>query len=245
MGLKLEVATLDDVPEAQRGLYREASGKYLLDADGLDDALGAKAKLSEFRNNNIKLMKDLEDAKKSHGLSADETAELKRLKDLEKDLKGKQTVSLAELEERVAERTSKLREEYTAKLTDAEKEAKQYLTAFERERVGNVLRSEAAKAGVLPEALDDVMYRGDRVFRLQDDQVTAFDSKNEIMYGRDGPLKVEEWFATLATTAKHLFAPNSGSGAEGSKKVSGRIDFDKMSSAERIAHGLREQGVKF
>lgn len=242
MSLKLEVATLDGIPEAVKPLYVAKDGKYVLDAEGLDEMQGAKARLTEFRDNNIKLLKQLEN---QSSLTDSEKAEMKRLQGIEKEYKDKQRIPISEMDTHVAARTKQLHEEFTTKLADAQKESSTYQSMFESEKIGNVLRNEALKAGVLPDALDDVMNRGERVFKLKDGAVIAFDSKNELIYGKDGKaLQVSEWFDGLATSAKFLFATNSGSGATGSTRTSGKVDLDSMSGAERIAHGLRELGHK-
>ena len=61
---------------------------------------------------------------------------------------------------------------------------------------------------------------------------------------RGKPLQVDEWFETLATTAKFMFAPNGGSDARGSNNTKGKFDPSKMSSIEKIEHGLRDLGHK-
>lgn len=242
MGLKLELASLDGVSEAVKELYVEKDGKYVLDAEGLDEMQGAKARLSEFRDNNLKLMKQLQDR---GSLNDNEKAEMKRLQGIEKEYKDKQRIPISEMDTHVAARTKQLHEEFSTKLSDSQKQASTFQAMFESEKIGNVLRNEALKAGVLPDALDDVMNRGERVFKLKDGVVSAFDSKNELLYGKDGKaLQVSEWFDGLSTTAKFLFAPNSGSGASGSTKGNSKVDLDGMSGAQRIAHGLRELGQK-
>jgi hypothetical protein len=242
MPLKLEVAALTEVPNEMQSLYKESSGKFVLDVDGLEDVLGAKNKVAEFRQTNIDLMKKLENAQKSGaGLSEIEKQELARLKQVEKEFKSSQRVSMSEMDNLVAARTKQLQEELSARIADEEKEKTQYRSMFEAEKVGNVLRNEAVRAGVLPEALDDVMARASSVFKLHDNEITAF-SKDEVLYGTDGKrLTVGEWLDKLSLSAKHLFMPNRGSGAQGSSSTNSRVNVDAMSSTQRIELGLKQK----
>ena len=56
MALQATVTEIDSVPEALRSAYVEKDGTYHLDVDGMVD----KAKLDDFRSNNVKLLKDIE-----------------------------------------------------------------------------------------------------------------------------------------------------------------------------------------
>ena len=49
MPLPYTVDTLDTIPEAQRDLYKEANGKYVLDVTGMDDPVGLKSALTKER----------------------------------------------------------------------------------------------------------------------------------------------------------------------------------------------------
>ena len=245
MALKLEVASLDEVPEALRSEYKNVDGKFFLDAEGITDALGAKSKLQEFRENNVKLLKERDALKSSSVLATEEVNELKRLKTLEAELKGKQTISVSEFEDRLKERMSSMREELTASQRAAEERAVKSEAAFERERLGNTLRSAAVKAGVRSTALEDVLLRGDRAFKLVDGEVAVVDPKGEVRYGRDGQMTADEWLVELNVQAPHLFEPNTGAGATGTTQTKGgRVDFDSMSPQAQIAYGLREKGYK-
>ena len=49
MGLKAILETLDEVPEALRAFYVERDGKFVLDADGVEDVTGLKSALEKER----------------------------------------------------------------------------------------------------------------------------------------------------------------------------------------------------
>lgn len=49
--IPMTVDSIDAVPEAQRGLYKEANGKFVLDVDGYEDPVGLKSALQAERQN--------------------------------------------------------------------------------------------------------------------------------------------------------------------------------------------------
>lgn len=49
MPLPFSVDAIDAVPEAQRGLYKESNGKFVLDVDGYEDPAGLKSALQKER----------------------------------------------------------------------------------------------------------------------------------------------------------------------------------------------------
>ena len=59
MALKFKFTAKDEIPEAQRALYVERDGAWLLDVEGAAD----KGKIEEFRANNIALGNELTDLK--------------------------------------------------------------------------------------------------------------------------------------------------------------------------------------
>ena len=69
MALKAVLSSIDEVPEALRSEYTEKDGKFHLQLDGTlpgfvpeADHNAIKAKVSEFRDNNIAVKKQLDDA---------------------------------------------------------------------------------------------------------------------------------------------------------------------------------------
>lgn len=49
MALAMTVESIDAIPEEQRGLYKEANGKFVLDVDGYEDPVGLKTALQKER----------------------------------------------------------------------------------------------------------------------------------------------------------------------------------------------------
>ena len=59
MNIKYKYRSADEIPEAVRPFFAEQNGEWLLQADGAVD----KARLDEFRQNNIALQKQMEQEK--------------------------------------------------------------------------------------------------------------------------------------------------------------------------------------
>src|SRR4051812_48209654 len=87
MALKFKFKSKDEVPAELAAHYVERDGAWVLDAEGAAD----KAKLDEFRNNNVELLKQLNEHKKNfEGIEPDEVRKLadeKRKLEEEKRLK--------------------------------------------------------------------------------------------------------------------------------------------------------------
>ena len=50
MPLPFSTDTIDSIPEAQRGLYKEVNGKFTLDVEGYEDPVGLKSALAKERD---------------------------------------------------------------------------------------------------------------------------------------------------------------------------------------------------
>ena len=74
MALKFKHQSKDEIPEAQRALYVERDGAFLLDVEGAAD----KAKLDEFRANNIALSNELTDLKQRFATEGAEPSPMTR-----------------------------------------------------------------------------------------------------------------------------------------------------------------------
>jgi len=82
----------------------------------------------------------------------------------------------------------------------------------------------------LDSAVPDVVGRAKAIFRVEDGEVVARDSKNELMRGKNGVLTIQEWVDSLKETAPHLF-PGSGGGGFGSGSGGGGGDMDEAMAA--------------
>lgn len=82
--LKAVVAKLDDVPEKYRDLYTEKDGKFVLDAEGVEDVEGLRGNRDEILREKKKLEKKLQDFGE---LTPEESRELKKFREDEEERK--------------------------------------------------------------------------------------------------------------------------------------------------------------
>lgn len=205
MPLKLTFAELDEIPEAQRSLYRpRQEGGFILDVEG---GAVSKATVDEFRQKNIDLMKRLQAAS---DVDPEEVATLRAANgqlraDLERARKGSDATA-RESRERL------------------ERQLGEYRTKLERVLIDHEVSRAAAQLGVHPAAIDDVVARVRPRFRLSDDgSPVAVDPAGQTIYGEDGrALSVEGAVRQLTTVAPHLFQSSAGGGATYASASGGR-----------------------
>lgn len=86
-------------------------------------------------------------------------------------------------------------------------------------KVSGALMQAASKAGALPEAMEDIVLRGQgQGWTINDDGDVVAMRDGEIVLGKDGksPLTASEWAESLRDTATHLWPKAQGAGAQGS-----------------------------
>jgi len=123
-------------------------------------------------------------------------------------------------EEVIEKRVSKIKsdamtqiEDLTTRLDISSKEAVTYKTKFNSKIIEDELRNAALAAGILSEALTDVLMRGRMEFNLADDGVSieARDAKGALRKNQDGiVLTPQVWMEGLKSSAPH-FWPKSDS----------------------------------
>lgn len=229
--LKHQIDTLDGLEPSLHTFYEKGSdGKYFLQVQGMV----AKSVVDEFRTNNITMANQL---KAFDGVDA---AEYKRLKELEGKFTGKPDEAAVEkaVQERVATMKADFDTRYKA-VADVNGTMKSQLEVLV---IDNAVRAAATKAGVRPEAVDDVLLRAKTVFKFENGSAVPYDSKGQLVYGKDGttPMTTEEWATGLKKTATHLFPQSAGGGAGGPGKGGG-VGGQNLSPTDKIKAGLEQR----
>ena len=85
--------------------------------------------------------------------------------------------------------------------------------------------------GGLPTAKDDVVLRATIFFDVEEGQVVARDNKGELVRGKDGPITIQEWVASLKESAPHRFPGSRGAGATGDTGGTGDIEAGMAAAA--------------
>jgi hypothetical protein len=254
MALKAILDSLDTVPEAQRGLYTEKDGKFILDLEGIEDHPGAKSlknALEMERKERLKRQDRIDEL----------TKEAEKFKDLDPDrarealakvleLGDKELMDAGKIDELVDQRTERMRADSESQRTTLEAArdtaTTERDTARERlakEVIDNRIMVAATEAGVRKGAMPDVLSRARMTWRLDDaGEPAAFKDDNRI-FGSDGskPMTMTEWVSGLSSDAEHLFEPNKGGGAQGGTADKDGISIISPSQAggnlEKIASG--------
>jgi len=233
MALKATVTSLSEVPEAFRTLYTQTGDVYVLDVDDSD----YKKTISEFRNNNIELNRQLE------GLSGskEELAKLQKqfagldpeaAKEALSKMKGIEEQTLIDagkidelVAKKVADQTERMRADFEGQtqalqtnLQATEEQLNNYRSKLTDVTIDSSLQSAISKVAMPKKgAMRDIIARGKEIWTLDDSGAPVPMREGKVMYGKDGKdaISMEEWAQTLVYDASYLFEPNSGGGANG------------------------------
>lgn len=236
MTLKLIIAKLEDVEEQFRNLYKMAAdGKYHLDTEEDEES---KAKLKEFRDNNIKLMKELETLQ-NQLKSIGDPAKIEEMKKKIQLIEDKQMIEAGKLDELVAQKVERMKQDYENQITALKDAVDKKQTELEKKttQLSSVLIdseiTRAVTAAGVPRkgALDDLIARGRRVWHLDEDGKPIPKDGDKILYGKDGKaaMTFDEWAAVQKEVAPYLFEATSGSNAHGDKGKGGTTTTETLS----------------
>ncbi len=228
--LKYLVDDVSSLDEGVQKLYEKTDdGKYALQVEGVVP----KARLDEFRDKNIDLMKQMDKFKNVDPDQYNELLDLKRKVDESK------LVESGKVDEAVQQRVQTLQAEFDEKMNDLTGKYKGAQSELEKTKLSSELSSRALKAGAYESALDDIQMRARQVYKLVDNEIVPIDSKGQIIYGRNGsdPMPMNEWLKGLAKEAPHLFKGSEGGDSHNNGR-GGNIDRSKMSSRQKISAGL-------
>lgn len=238
MPLNFVVDTIDSVPEAFRSEYVQSDdGKFRLNVPGVVP----KERLDEFRNNNVTLRRDLEGLQtKYKDIDLDK---YQTWAEREQSQKDRRLIDAGKVDELVAERVTGMKTEFEGKIKGLTDEGAGLKTRLQTLLIDGALKDTAIAAGVVPSAIEDVVLRGQRVFRLDEKGEAAAFQGDKPIYGKTSePLSMKEWLAGLADNAPHLFKPSQGGGSQnqggnngGGAKTMTRADFNKLGYIEQAA----------
>jgi hypothetical protein len=242
--MKVVIATLTDVPEALHSEYaKQSDGTFRLKVEGdIPELTEYKTKVTEFRDKNIKLMKDAEEQDKKlktyEGIDPSEHTKMKaRLEALEKK-GGSDADNDARMRAAVAAETGPLKEQINTERTARETAE----LKLKRRDLEGKLRTVGTTIKVADSAMKDFLSRGMSVFNLEG---VAMDGETSL-YSKEKPtelLGMEEWGNLLFVEAPHLFTPSKGGGADprvgqhGKRTMDGSNPVELGRNLEAIAKG--------
>lgn len=231
--LKNAISRLEDVDESLRGHYKpnESGVGYLLDLDGTPLNMVAKSehaeavnRVSEFRNNNIALTKELEELRplKSQFEGIDPNAArnaILQIQELEKKGVKKPDDVQSQISAALNDFTNKIVEPLKAELHASELARK---TAEDEANI-SLLRTKVGEEfiamGGKPGALDFILSKAQNVFDIADGTISAKQNKFS-MENPGQPIMPKEWLTQQASDTNTNFAFNSSNGGGANPKGS-------------------------
>lgn len=234
-------AEFEKLPEPVRAEYKEQDGQFVLQVDGMtldSEVEQINARLAEFRDNNVKLLKD---AKRFEGVDIDA---LKAAQNELSTLKKAGVSKPDDLQAAIAQALAPVQSRLEA-MEQAKRAAE---TALENKNFEDRLWSVGAKAGVDELYREDYINRAKKVFKFKEGDLVA--ERNEApIYSKKknnttAPLTPEEWtMEWLPTEAPGFFKSSKGTDTKpgGSNAGGGRVlQADPLvigSNLESIAKG--------
>jgi len=229
-----------DIPDNLKTLYVKQGDAWVIDLDGAPDP----KKLAEFRDNNIKLQKELSDLKdKFKDLDPDEARRLMSDKAAIEAEKGKLK---GDVEAAVKARLEPIQKDHEAKLAAAQKEATEAAAKLNAHLIRSAVSTAAVKEGARPAALDDLIARANGALVVENGELVVKDAKGGTRYNTTGsPMTVGEWMAEQAKTAEHLFEPNRGANSPGGNQQQGKGGPGGPNPWDPKTFNLTQQGILF
>src|SRR5512136_444068 len=210
MALRKKYDSLKEIPAEDVRLYVEREGAWHLDVDLKEE----RAKLDEFRANNIALSNQLAEQKKRfEGIDPEQ---VRKLAEEKQRLEEAQQIKAGEVDKVVENRLRTDKTEWDkqfAAVTGERDSLNARLTAIQ---IDQGVITVATKRGLRPTAIPDITARARTVFRLVDGAPRAYEADGQtVRVGKDGStaMTLDEWVEQQVADAPHLFESNAGGGA--------------------------------
>lgn len=155
---------------------------------------------------------------------------------------GKSDEVIEQLTEKLRAKHQEQIDDLQKKLGEIETSAKSYKTRYEQRMVDDAIRVAATKAGVLPEAVDDVLLRARAVFSHgEDGTIEARNDKGELLKIDDKLLTPDLWVTKLP---RHYWPASSGTnfdGKDGASKLDAQLEAAAKSGDMTKYRALRKR----
>jgi len=247
---KVTASEYEELDDAVKAYYKESGKDYVLDVE--DD--GSAAKLKEFRENNIKLMKQMEELREQadalKDIDPDKAREaLAKMRELEES----KLLEAGEVDKLVEKRTEEMRKEYENKikaLNDGLQEKDSELQSTSNRLSEILIDSEVSRAvgevgTVRKGALSDVMSRARSMFTLKDGEPVALRDGNIVYSAKDPnkPMTISEWAGKLPEDAPHLFEDSKGGGGRGNERTGQPPGSKSIDAGDRAGFSKNLEGI--
>jgi hypothetical protein len=240
MALKARITAdeLTALPEPLRTLYKGTdAGDFMLDAEGVEDVRGLKSALDKIKRDRDEMRATVD---RFAGLDVEAA---KEALDFKRKAEDKKLLDEGKVEELLQKRTEIMRRDYEnalkareQRMAELEQQAKSLEASYSEVVIDNGLKTAAIKHGVRDTAVDDVILRGKRVWRLKDNKPLPLRDDGTVIMGKKAtePLTMEEWLEGLKPDAPHLFEPNKGMGSKAATQAAtgGEVVFRAPAAGE-------------
>lgn len=230
---KLSKDEVGKLEQAIQGLYVERDGGYVLDVEGMvpvDEYEALETKLREFRDNNIKLMKDLA---RFEGVDPDE---YRTQKDTIEKLRREGVQKPDDIAQLIAQEIAKATEPLKKRLEEESRIREEKERMLVEKQLEEQLWVAGAAAGITESAREDFITRGKRLFTIEDGKIVARKGDMPVYSRRRGRstelLTPEEWATDpewLPKEAPHLYKTSTGTAAR-NKAEAGSADGGRIIS---------------
>ena len=189
-------------------------------------------------------------------LSQFDGVDIEKVKNLQKQMQENEEMRLlaeGKTEEVVARRVEAMKRDYDAQIAAREAKMSEYEVTLKKKEeklaelvIDGQLREAYVALDFDPDALDFVLMQGRQVFMMDENgRAVPRDEHGNLIFGKDGktPISAREYLEGLADKKKFLRKPSKGAGASPNNRSSSGIDPSKMSSAQKIAEGLKQRAM--
>ena len=198
---------------------------------------GVNSKLKEFRDNNVKLIKDMETlASKFEGIDVDAYQDMLSKQEA---MKTKKLIDAGKIDELLDEKTKSMREVHNKELSKTNEVNQSLQDQLAKLVIDNAVRDSALKAGVVDTGMDDILLRSKSIFSLKDGKAVPTDAQGNTIFGHgtSEPMSVNEWVKAQMDVAPHLFKSSSGSGSAHGTRPNGTAT-QNLTSMQKLEQGF-------
>lgn len=220
MAFKMELDSLDGLPEEVAKEYVEKDGKFVIQVEGMktqEDVNRVQTSLNAERTAHNAL-KDKIKTTFGDEKFEDIRATLDKVPELEAAAAGNldETKIATIVEGRLKAKTAPLERELgnvKAENTTLKEQVKQYEGKEKGRTIADQIRTEAQKAKMLDGAIEDAVFLGSSVMELQDDGVAVVKASTSFTEG----LSAKDFVAQLQEKKPHWWGGSQGGGAGGNR----------------------------
>lgn len=246
--LKAVLKSLEGLADPIKELYKKEGEEYRLEVDGMVP----KATLDEFRDTNTALKKTNEDlTAKLKTFDGIDVTKVKEAQELARQVREGELVKTGKLDELKASWLDPIKTEFQGKVDTLTKSNQGLTSQLESMQIDGELSKLGTTKGLRPTAIDDMLHRGRKVFKLHEGKVVAQGADGTTLTTKTGDvMTMAAWVDTLAVEAPHLFQPSSGGGTPpggpqlpAGTKTMKRAAFDAMAPQAKMDFTVKDKGV--